>query len=237
MLTAVMAALTFPTTAVLSGKCESKLDKSGVIKAAVSGTLQFQTGQGYFISEKSKEHPGWQNRVWLAVGEHKVLVRQLQDLEGKFVTVSGELEQMPENVQASVPPHGMYLKEIEIAKASDESSLADPAVLSAIPPNHPPIAKAANVYGQVVIQVMIDQEGKVTSTTALTGHELLRRTSENAAKQWIFWPAVDGPKVRQASLTFNFRLMEELKRKSDETVVAFMPPYGIEIRYYPAIVN
>jgi hypothetical protein len=91
----------------------------GVIKAEVRGRLHFQEGQGYFISVKSREHPGGENRVWLFISENKVLVRKLDGLVEKNVTANGELEQMPENVRAIVPPHGMYLRdmpEIEEAK-------------------------------------------------------------------------------------------------------------------------
>src|ERR1700730_18804638 len=91
----------------------------GVIKAEVHGRLHFQEGKGYFISVKSKEHPGWENRVWLWVSENKVMVRQLQGLEERNVTAKGELEQMPDNIQASVPSRGMYLirmQQIEEAK-------------------------------------------------------------------------------------------------------------------------
>jgi hypothetical protein len=91
----------------------------GVIKAEVHGMLHFQEGQGYFISVQSKEHPGWESRVWLWISENKVVVRQLEGLLERSVTVKGELEQMPENVHASVPPHGMYfshMQQIEEAK-------------------------------------------------------------------------------------------------------------------------
>jgi hypothetical protein len=91
-----------------------KVDKdAGVIKAEVCGTLHFQEGQGYFISVKSRDHPGWENRVWLLISENKVILRQLERLKGRKVMAQGELEQMPENVHASVPPQGIYLNHME----------------------------------------------------------------------------------------------------------------------------
>jgi len=115
ILIAAIAFLVLPSKAVESSKRENQAENSkGVIKALVTGTLQFENGRGYFISVKSKKHSGWNNRVWLAVSEDKIMVRQLQGLEGKSTTVKGELEQMPANVQAAVPPHGMYLRTFEI---------------------------------------------------------------------------------------------------------------------------
>jgi len=84
----------------------------GVIRTEVHGMLHFQEGQGYFISVKSRQLPGAENRVWLHISENKVLARQLEGLVEKNVTAKGELEQMPENVRASVPPHGMYLRDM-----------------------------------------------------------------------------------------------------------------------------
>jgi len=115
ILIAAIAFLVFPSKAVESSKRENRAENSkGVIKALVTGTLQFENGRGYFISVKSTKHSGWNNRVWLAVSEDKIMVRQLQGLEGKSITVKGELEQMPANVQAAVPVHGMYLRTFEI---------------------------------------------------------------------------------------------------------------------------
>jgi hypothetical protein len=85
----------------------------GGIKAEVHGTLHFQEGQGFFISVKSREHPDWENRVWLWISENKVLNRQLQGLMDRSVIVKGNLGQLPENVHASVPPLGMYLSPVE----------------------------------------------------------------------------------------------------------------------------
>ena len=123
-----------------------------------------------------------------------------------------------------------------VSLASDQSSIQNPVVLSAIAPGHPQIAKAANAYGEITVEVKIDENGKVDSAAAVSGHELLRKASENAAKQWLFSPATDGSQGRTSSLTFAFRRIDEKDRKFDETVVAFMPPYRVEVRYYPSSV-
>ena len=79
------------------------------IQAEVRGTLHFESGRGYFISVKPADKAGREMRVWLRVAEDKELVRKLQGLDGKEVTAKGKLEQMPEDVRASVPPLGIYL--------------------------------------------------------------------------------------------------------------------------------
>jgi uncharacterized membrane protein affecting hemolysin expression len=59
---------------------------------------------------KPADKAGREMRVWLRAAEDKVLVRKLEGLDGKEVTAKGKLEQMPEDVRASVPPLGIYLR-------------------------------------------------------------------------------------------------------------------------------
>ncbi|MGD9629494.1 MAG: hypothetical protein AB7V18_09625 [Pyrinomonadaceae bacterium] len=47
----------------------------------------------------------------MSVSENKVLVRKLQRMMGKPVSVKGELEQLPENVSAAVPPFGIFVED------------------------------------------------------------------------------------------------------------------------------
>ncbi|HZZ71739.1 MAG TPA: hypothetical protein VFE24_05770 [Pirellulales bacterium] len=84
------------------------------IKAEVRGVLHFEAGHTYYVSVKSAEKPDRETRVWLWISEDKVMVRQLENLTDKPVLVEGNLEQMPANMQASVPPEGMYLSHFEI---------------------------------------------------------------------------------------------------------------------------
>jgi hypothetical protein len=80
------------------------------IQAEVRGTLQFENGHGYFVTVKPADRAELEMRVWLRAAEDKALVRKMQELTGKEVIAKGKLAQMPENVGASVPPLGMYLR-------------------------------------------------------------------------------------------------------------------------------
>ena len=44
-------------------------------------------------------------------------------------------------------------------------------------PVYPPIARAARIQGDVVIEVVIDREGKVVSEKILSGHPMLRQAA------------------------------------------------------------
>lgn len=57
-------------------------------------------------------------------------------------------------------------------------------------PPYPAAAIAVNAQGQVSVQVMIDEFGKVVSAKAVDGHPLLRRESERAAMNARFSPTM-----------------------------------------------
>src|SRR5215472_15037599 len=74
-------------------------------------------------------------------------------------------------------------------------------------PIYPPLAKAAHVVGSVVVQVTIDESGKVIAAKAISGHPLLKDSAVSAALQWQFTPATQsGVQVKVAgSITFTFQ--------------------------------
>lgn len=73
-------------------------------------------------------------------------------------------------------------------------------------PAYPPIARAAYAQGTVVVQVLIDYDGKVIAAAAISGHPLLQATSVQAARGAIFEPTkLDGKPVMVAGvIQYNF---------------------------------
>lgn len=57
-------------------------------------------------------------------------------------------------------------------------------------PNYPAAAKAIRVSGDVSVQVTIDEQGNVISAVAVSGHQLLRQVSEQAARGAKFRPTL-----------------------------------------------
>jgi periplasmic protein TonB len=55
-------------------------------------------------------------------------------------------------------------------------------------PAYPPMAKTGRIAGAVNVQVMIDEEGRVVSASAVSGHPLLRAAAVQAARQAKFTP-------------------------------------------------
>ena len=75
-------------------------------------------------------------------------------------------------------------------------------------PHYPPIARAARASGTVVVQVIIDEEGKVISARAISGHALLQASAVEAAYRAKFTPTrLEGQPVKvTGTLTYNFVL-------------------------------
>jgi TonB family protein len=77
-----------------------------------------------------------------------------------------------------------------------------------VEPAYPPLAKAAKVSGSVVVEVTLDEEGKVISARAISGHPLLKDAAVAAARAWKFAPTMlEGVPVKViGTITFNFML-------------------------------
>lgn len=77
-----------------------------------------------------------------------------------------------------------------------------------VEPAYPPLAKAARVSGSVVVEVTVDEEGKVESARPISGHPLLKDAAVNAARGWKFAPTMlSGVPVKViGTITFNFNL-------------------------------
>jgi TonB family protein len=75
-------------------------------------------------------------------------------------------------------------------------------------PAYPPIAMAARASGVVVVQILVDEEGKVISASAVSGHPLLQSAAVAAARQARFSPTLlSGQPVKVSGVvTYNFVL-------------------------------
>jgi len=73
-------------------------------------------------------------------------------------------------------------------------------------PEYPPTARAVRATGSVIVQVTVDENGDVTSASAVTGHPLLRPAAVQAARQARFNPTkLSGQPVKVSGvLTYNF---------------------------------
>ena len=75
-----------------------------------------------------------------------------------------------------------------------------------VQPPYPPIARSAHASGQVVVQVLIDENGSVVAAHATSGHPLLQAAAVNAARSSKFTPTkLSGQPVKvNGVIIYNF---------------------------------
>ena len=75
-------------------------------------------------------------------------------------------------------------------------------------PAYPAIARAARASGTVVVNVVVDESGRVSEAEAESGHPLLQQAAVSSVRQWRFTPTLlSGQPVRVAGkVTVNFNL-------------------------------
>jgi len=84
-----------------------------------------------------------------------------------------------------------------------------PAVLiKSVPPVYPQAAKTQHISGEVKIDALIDESGKVSTMKVLSGPTLLHQAALTALKQWKYTPAqLDGkPTAMHLTVAVQFRI-------------------------------
>jgi periplasmic protein TonB len=75
-------------------------------------------------------------------------------------------------------------------------------------PVYPQTARSLRQTGVVRVEIVVDEEGKVTAVQNLSGPALLQMAAKDAVKKWKFKPFLrDGQPVKATGyLSFNFNL-------------------------------
>ena len=103
-------------------------------------------------------------------------------------------------------------------------------VIAAVAPAFPGIARAAHAKGDVIVEVGISPQGEVETAKAFSGHPLLRKVCEMAAKKWKF--AAGNARPSSVRVTFSFGYVDGGKSDPEYTIT-FMPPYRVEVIWNP----
>src|SRR4029077_13569350 len=95
-----------------------------------------------------------------------------------------------------------------IAPKLSRSSVSEPEVLiHKVVPVYPVIARSAHVSGDVVVRIMIGQDGNVKNAVIEKGPPMLRGAVLDAVKQWKYKPyKLDGkPEEVETLVTVKFQ--------------------------------
>jgi len=81
-------------------------------------------------------------------------------------------------------------------------------LISSAPPIYPPLARSQGVEGDVTLDALIDETGRVTKIKTISGPELLQEAAAAAVRQWKYEPATLGGKAvpMHITVTVKFRM-------------------------------
>ena len=81
-------------------------------------------------------------------------------------------------------------------------------LISSVPPAYPSLARAQHIEGQVLVDALIDVNGRVSSMRVVSGPVLLHQAAMDALKQWKYQAGtLDGKAVpMHLTVTIQFRL-------------------------------
>jgi TonB family protein len=111
-----------------------------------------------------------------------------------------------------------------------ESVPRGPLPLHAVAPVFPIELVASIQVTTVVVDVVIDEQGRVRSAIVVEGNGAkAREAAMRAAPQWLFEPSVGGMPQRPVRLSFTFRTLPEWAPE-DELTTSFSNKYEVEVR-------
>lgn len=104
------------------------------------------------------------------------------------------------------PPLPPQPKKEKVEKTIVTGGVVNGNAIKLVKPVYSAAAKSANIRGQVTVQVLIDENGKVISAQAIAGHSLLKSNAVSAARGSTFTPTtLSGNKVKVKGLiVYNF---------------------------------
>jgi len=104
---------------------------------------------------------------------------------------------------------------------------AIPHLEKRVDPVYPPIAKAAGVMGDVVLQVDIDSQGRVSAIKTISAPPMLIGAATTAVKQWIYRPFLfnNAPVPARTTVTVRF-VLPESDLKDQEISNQFEPLFS-----------
>lgn len=155
-------------------------------------------------------------KIDLPPGDHVLVINSPEPYDFRAFIKITENGLNPDNVEFVVDPSRIC--------CADTNGQIFPKPISLPRPAYPAAARAVRAGGEVVVQLRVDQEGKILSAKATSGHPLLKAAAEAAARGSRFEPSEQHD--REVKLVYVFIPDGEPKRSG---VVRYSDAYRIEI--------
>jgi len=119
--------------------------------------------------------------------------------------VPGVQDQAPPP-SAALPPSAAPPPPLPQEPEKVSEGVLQSSAITRVNPVYPPNARKMNATGTVEVEVTISEIGIVVEATAISGHFALRSAAVEAARKWVFKPAIFGgaPVKIKGVLTFTF---------------------------------
>lgn len=117
--------------------------------------------------------------------------------------------------QSSPPPPTASPQYVNVGNLSRQA-------INLLKPDIPQRAAQMGASGRVTVQVVLDENGKVVSVKAISGHVYLRDSTEAAVRQSSFNPVIVGGKVVKATGTITYDFTNNNDSIWDSTGIAFI---------------
>lgn len=124
---------------------------------------------------------------------------------GRAQVQGSQLSSPPNTPQSPARPQTGNPARIRVAGTMEALRL-----ISQTPPVYPPLARAARIQGDVVLDAIISKDGMVQKVDLISGHPLLVQAAEDAVLKWWFQPTLlNGEPVEvETRVTIHFVLGE-----------------------------
>ncbi len=104
----------------------------------------------------------------------------------------------------------MPVAPVAVARPVSISHMSEGDLVHKILPTYPPLARAARLQGQVVLQAVISKQGVIENLRVLSGHPILVPAAIEAVRQWRYRPYIlnSEPVEVETQITVKFSLAE-----------------------------
>lgn len=174
-------------------------------------TLLYGSSINFLLSE-NKLNPIQSIKDWLLARSKKEESKQTAVIGiagGVIANKPITKETVPTDTKETVPTENS--NKILPTITYDEESLRNLAIIK-IEPEYPVEAKEKNIEGQVIVKILISEQGQILRAQAVSGNKLLQKAALDAAKKWEFkHPTLlsgkeEIPVKVSSQLTFSFNL-------------------------------
>ncbi len=130
------------------------------------------------------------------------------DPRGSGILLDGFSREAPRVILPLEPPVSTTRAEAQVTRVKRGGEVQHANLLHQVKPTYPQLARTARVQGSVILEAIIDREGRVEGLRVLSGHPLLVRAAWEAVQQWRYRPTLlNGEPVEVLTqVTVNFSL-------------------------------